>query len=56
MTSSNQLAVVQAKEGDMWEPTTDAELDRMEAVLEAQAVCLDEPLADRAIIRHCPVP
>jgi len=57
VTSSNELVVAQAKEGDLWEPTTEAELDHMEvegiqqAVIQPHAVALAEPLADGAIIR-----
>ena len=57
VTSSNELVVAQAKEGDLWEPTTEAELDDMEAegiqqaVIQPHTVALDEPLADGAIIR-----
>lgn len=57
VTSSNELAVVQAKEGDLWEPTTEAELDHMEAegiqqpVIKPSVVQFDSSLAGRAIIR-----
>ncbi|KAA6419594.1 MAG: elongator complex 1-like [Trebouxia sp. A1-2] len=57
VTSSNELTVVQAKEGDLWEPTTEAELDDMEtkgiqqAVIQPHTVALAEPLAEGAIIR-----
>ncbi len=57
VTSSNELVVVQAKEGDLWEPTTEAELDDMEtkgvqqAVLQPHTLALAEPLADGAMIR-----
>lgn len=57
--SNNDLAVVQAKEADLWEPTTEAELDHMEAEgiqqaqIQPQAVALDGPVANGAIIRQC---
>ena len=57
VTSSNQLAIVQAKQEDLWEPTTEAELDLLEAegiqqpVVQPHVIELDEPLAERAIIR-----
>lgn len=58
VTSSCGLAVVRAKEGDLWEPTTEAELDHMEAegiqqpVIQAQTIALEGPLADGAMIRQ----
>ena len=58
VTSSCGLAVVQAKEGDLWEPTTEAELDHMEAegiqqpLIQAQTIALEGPLADGAMIRQ----
>ncbi len=57
VTSSNDLVVVKAKEGDLWEPTTEAELDDMETkgiqqpVIQPHTVALTEPLGDGAIIR-----
>ncbi|DBA88250.1 hypothetical protein WJX77_011440 [Trebouxia sp. C0004] len=57
VTSSNELIVVQAKEGDLWEPTTEAELDDMEtegiqqAVIQPHTVALAGPLVEGAIIR-----
>ena len=57
MTSTNELAVIQAKEGDLWEPTTEAELDQMEAegiqqpVIQPHVVALDPPLAEGGSVR-----
>ena len=57
VTSSNELVVAQAKEGDLWEPTTEAELDDMEtkgvqqAVIQPHTVALAEPLGDGGMIR-----
>ena len=57
VTSNSELAVVQAKQDDLWEPSTEAELDHMEAegiqqpVMQAHVVALDSPLAEGAIIR-----
>jgi hypothetical protein len=57
VTSSNELVVTQAEEGDLWEPTTEAELDDMEtegiqqAVIQPHTVALAGPLAGGAIIR-----
>lgn len=61
VTSSNELAVIQAKQGDLWEPSTEAELDHMEAegiqqpVIQPHVVALDPPLAAGATVRylHC---
>lgn len=57
VTSSGELAVLQAKEGDLWEPTTEAELDQLEAdglhhpTLHPHLTPLDSPLGHTAIIR-----
>ena len=61
VTSSNELAVSQAKQGDLWEPSTEAELNHMEAegiqqpVIQPHEVALDPPLAEGATVRcsHC---
>ena len=61
VTSGNELAVIQAKQGNVWEPSTEAELDHMEAegiqqpVIQPHVVALDPPLAEGAIVRcpHC---
>lgn len=62
VTSSNELAVGQAKESDLWEPTTEAELDYMEAqgiiqqpVIQPQILALNPALAEGGTVRcpHC---
>lgn len=60
MTSNNKLAVAQAKGSDLWEPTTEAELDEMEAqgiqqpVIQPHTLALDPPLAEGATVRCLP--
>ena len=57
VTSAGQLGLVQAKEADLWEPTTEAELDQLEeeglqlAKLQPQTVTLQGKLADGALVR-----
>ena len=61
VTSSNELAVSQAKQGDLWEPSAEAELDHMEAegiqqpIIQPHVLALDPPLAEGASVRcpHC---
>ena len=57
MTSTNELAVARAKESDLWEPTTEAELDDLEAqgiqqpVIQPHILALNPPLAEGATVR-----
>ena len=57
VTSAGQLGLAQAKEADLWEPTTEAELDQLEeeglqlAKLQPQTVTLQGKLAEGAFVR-----
>lgn len=57
VTSKNELAVARAKESDLWEPTTEAELDEMEAqgiqqpVIQPHTLALNPPLAEGGTVR-----
>lgn len=57
VTSAGQLGLAQAKEADLWEPTTEAELDQMEeegrqlAEVQLQTVTLQGKLAEGAFVR-----
>ena len=58
ITSARQLALVQAKEEDVWEPTSEEELDQLEAdglqmgLLHPQTVALQGSLAKGGLPRY----
>lgn len=57
MTSAGQLSAVIAKQGDLWEPTTEEELDQLEeeglqlAMLQPHTVAMQDSLALSASVR-----
>lgn len=58
ITSAKQLALIQAKEGDLWEPSSEEELDQLEAEglqmgsLQPQTVALEGTLAQGGLPRY----